>query len=171
MTKITRSIFPTWQNVIAILCALVLASGDTMLYAQTAQQQDTSTEEAAPPIPNDQLDDLVAPIALYPDPLLSQVMVASTYPLEIVEAQQWLQRNPGLSGQQLTEAARAQNWDASVQALVAMPDVLGKLNQDLQWTTTLGNAFLAQQSDVMAAVQQMRGRAQANGRLSTTTQQ
>jgi hypothetical protein len=118
-----------------------------------------------------QLDDLVAPIALYPDALLSQVLVASTYPLEVVEAQQWLQRNGNLKGQQLTEAARQQNWDASVQAMVAFPDVLTMLNQDVQWTTALGNAFLAQQSDVMAAVQRMRARAQANGRLSTTAQQ
>src|ERR1039458_10264332 len=78
----------------------------------------------------EQLDDLVAPIALYPDPLLSQVLVASTYPLEVVEAQQWLQRNGSLRGQQLTEAARQQNWDASVQAMVAFPDVLTTLNQD-----------------------------------------
>ena len=119
----------------------------------------------------EQLDDLVAPIALYPDALLSQVLVASTYPLEVVEAQQWLQRNGNLKGQQLTEAARQQNWDASVQALVAFPDVLAKMNQDVQWTTALGNAFLAQQSDVMAAVQGMRARAQSNGRLSSTPQQ
>ena len=119
----------------------------------------------------EQLDDLVAPIALYPDPLLSQVLVASTYPLEVVEAQQWLQRNGSLRGQQLTEAARQQNWDASVQALVAFPDVLAKMNQDVQWTTALGNAFLAQQSDVMAAVQGMRTRAQANGKLFSTAQQ
>ena len=117
-----------------------------------------------------QLDDVVAPIALYPDPLLSQVLVASTYPLEVVEAQQWLQRNGNLKGQQLTDAARQQNWDASVQAMVAFPDVLTMLNQDVHWTTALGNAFLAQQSDVMAAVQRMRARAQANGRLSTTPQ-
>src|SRR5271157_1644086 len=118
-----------------------------------------------------QLDDLVAPIALYPDPLLSQVLAASTYPLEVVEAQQWLQHNGNLKGQQLTDAARQQNWDASVQAMVAFPDVLTMLNRDVQWTTALGNAFLAQQSDVMAAVQRMRARAQANGKLSTTRQQ
>jgi hypothetical protein len=122
-------------------------------------------------LPAEQLNDLVAPIALYPDALLSQVLVASTYPLEVVEAQQWLQRNGSLKGQQLTEAARQQNWDASVQALVTFPDVLAKMNQDVQWTTALGNAFLAQQSDVMAAVQGMRARAQSNGRLSTTPQQ
>ena len=118
-----------------------------------------------------QLDDLVAPIALYPDPLLSQVLVASTYPLEVVEAQQWLQRNGNLRGQQLTDAARQQNWDASVQAMAAFPDVLSMLNQDVQWTTALGNAFLAQQADVMAAVQRMRARARSNGRLNTTPQQ
>jgi uncharacterized membrane protein YgcG len=119
----------------------------------------------------DQLDDLLAPIALYPDPLLSQVLVASTYPLEVVEAQQWLQRNGGLQGQALMDAARQQNWDASVQAMVAFPNVLATMNQDVQWTTALGNAFLAQQSDVMAAVQRMRARAQANGKLASTPQQ
>jgi len=119
----------------------------------------------------DQLDDLVAPIALYPDQLLSQVLVACTYPLEVVEAQQWLQQNNSLKGTQLMDAARQQNWDASVQALVAFPDVLGRLNQDVRWTTDLGNAFLAQQADVMTAVQRMRARAQANGRLSSSAQQ
>jgi len=118
-----------------------------------------------------QLDDLVAPIALYPDPLLSQILVASTYPLEVVEAQQWLQRSGNLSGQALVDAARQQNWDASVQAMVAFPNVLAMMNHDVQWTTALGNAFLAQQSDVMAAVQRMRARAQANGKLSSTPQQ
>src|ERR1039457_2876301 len=118
-------------------------------------------------LPAEQLNDLVAPIALYPDALLSQVLVASTYPLEVVEAQQWLQRNGNLKGQQLTEAARQQNWDASVQAMVAFPEVLTMLNQDVQWTTALGNAFLSQQPDVMAPVHRMRGRAQANGSVST----
>jgi hypothetical protein len=119
----------------------------------------------------EQLADLVAPVALYPDPLLSQVLVASTYPLEIVEAQQWLQRNGRLRGQQLMDAARQQNWDASVQGLVAFPDVVATLNQDVEWTAALGNAFLAQQSDVMDAVQRMRARARANGKLSSTPQQ
>jgi hypothetical protein len=119
-----------------------------------------------------QLDDLVAPIALYPDPLLGQVLVASTYPLELVEAQQWLQANGNnLHGPQLTDAARQQNWDASVQALVAMPDVLSKLTQNIRWTTDLGNAFLAQQADVMSAVQRLRARAQANGKLGSTPQE
>jgi len=118
----------------------------------------------------DQLNDLVAPIALYPDELLSQILVAATYPLEVVEAYQWKLRNPTLSGPALTQAAQQQNWDASVQALVMFPDVLKRLNDDVHWTTNLGNAFLAQQQDVMNAVQVMRQRAQQAGRLQSTPQ-
>ncbi len=122
-------------------------------------------------MPPQQLDDLVAPIALYPDPLLGQVLAASTYPLELVEAGQWMQQNGNLHGQDLINAARQQNWDPSVQALVAFPDVLAMLNRDVRWTTDLGNAFLAQQQDVMGAVQRMRVRAQANGRLKSNQQE
>jgi hypothetical protein len=119
----------------------------------------------------EQLDNLVAPIALYPDPLLGQILVASTYPLEVVEANQWLQRNRNLRGQELVNAAKQQPWDPSIQALVAVPDALARLNQDVRWTTDLGNAFLAQQAEVMTAVQRMRARARANDRLSTTPEQ
>jgi len=119
----------------------------------------------------DKLNNLVAPIALYPDPLLSQMLVASTYPLEVVEASQWLQRNSNLKGQALVNAAKEEPWDPSVQALVAIPDALDKLNQDIRWTTDLGNAFLSQQADVMNAVQQMRTRAQSSGHLRSTPQQ
>lgn len=122
-------------------------------------------------LPAQQLDNLVAPIALYPDPLLGQMLVAATYPVELVEAQQWLEANGNLRGAQLTDAARQQNWDASVQALVAIPDALTMLTQDIRWTTDLGNAFLAQQADVMNAVQRMRVRAQANGQLKSTPQE
>jgi hypothetical protein len=118
-----------------------------------------------------QISDLVAPIALYPDPLLTQVLAASTYPLELVEAEQWLQQNRSLSGTQLMAAARQQNWDPSVQALVAFPDVLKRLNSDIQWTADLGNAFLAQQADVMSAVQRLRVSAKANGHLGSSPQQ
>jgi hypothetical protein len=134
-------------------------------------------QDAPPPPPPgqtlspDQLQGLVAPIALYPDPLISQILVASTYPLEVVQAYQWLQRNPGLSGTALTEAASQQNWDPSVQALVPFPDVLKRLNEDVTWTTNLGNAFLAQQGDVMDAIQNMRQRAQQAGKLNTSPQQ
>jgi hypothetical protein len=149
------------------LCGLILGS---------AFAQDQPPPAPAPPPPDqtlapNQLDDLVAPVALYPDPLLSQLLVAATYPLEVVQAYQWLQRNPGIQGQALTQAAQQQNWDASVQALVMFPDVLKRLNDDVTWTTNLGNAFLAQEKDVMDAVQRMRAKAQQAGKLASTSQQ
>ncbi len=117
------------------------------------------------------MSNLVAPVALYPDNLLGQVLAAATYPLEITEAQQFVQQNSNLRGQQLMDAAKQQNWDPSVQAMVAFPDVLTMLSRDIRWTTDLGNAFLAQQSDVMNAIQGMRARAQQNGRLQSTPQE
>jgi len=138
------------------------------------QQPEAPPVGAPPPeqrLSPPQLEDLVAPIALYPDNLLSQILVASTYPLEVVEAQQWLQQNRNSTGQNLTNAAQRQNWDPSIQALVVFPDILARLNQDIRWTTDLGNAFLAQQADVMAAVQQLRARAQANGKLRSGPQE
>jgi uncharacterized membrane protein YgcG len=155
-------------------CIPLLAAG-VMLAQQPAppEQAPAQAPMQAPAqvLSPEQLDNLVAPVALYPDALLSQMLVAATYPLEVVEAGQWLQQNRNLQGQQLVDAARQQNWDPSVQAMVAFPEVMTRMNQDVQWTTALGNAFLAQQSDVMAAVQRMRARAQANGKLSSTAQQ
>jgi len=119
----------------------------------------------------EQLDNLVAPIALYPGRLLSQVLVAATYPIEVVEAAQWLQQNGNLRGSQLVDAAREQNWDASIQALVVFPDVLNRLNSDIRWTTDLGNSFLAQQAEVMNAVQNMRARARSEGKLNSNPQE
>src|SRR5579884_1293505 len=118
-----------------------------------------------------ELNNLVAPIALYPDMLLSQVLAASTYPAEIQQAEQWVQSNPGLRGRDLVEAAKQQNWDASVQALVAFPDVMTLLTRDIQWTTALGNAFLAQQADLMDAIQRLRASARDSGRLIDSAQQ
>ena len=132
---------------------------------------------SAPPSPPaqalspDQLDTLVAPVALYPDALLSQVLVAATYPLEVAEAPQWLQQNRNLQGQQLMAAAREQNWDPSIQALVAFPDVINLLSSNIRWTTDLGNAFLSQQADVMSAVQRMRAQAKAAGKLNSNAQE
>ncbi len=156
-----------------ILAAAILAVSSLSM----AQEQVSPAEvgnralSQAPVLTSAQLGDLVAPIALYPDALLSQVLVASTYPLEVVQAQQWLRRNEQLAGRQLMDAARLQPWDASVQGLIAFPDALATLNEDIQWTTALGNAFLAQESDVMAAVQQLRARAEARGTLSSGAQQ
>ena len=161
-------------RLIAGLCTLALLPGDawamglspTRVQEQAAPASDQSNQLSA-----DELDSLVAPIALYPDPLLAQVLAASTYPIEIMELQQWLQKNPGLTGQALADAVKQQNWDPSIQALAALPDVVKRLANDIQWTTNLGNAFLAQQSDVMAAVQRMRQKAQAKGTLQSTSQQ
>lgn len=145
--------------------------------SQTYQYQSQPYQPPAAPAPAAQrlspqeLSNLVAPIALYPDMLLSEVLAASTYPLELVQAGQWMQGNPGLHGQALVDAAKQQNWDPSVQALVAFPEVMDLLTRDVQWTTDLGNAFLSQQADVMDAIQQLRASARANGRLTDTPQQ
>ena len=156
--------------VFALLCAVTIVRAQEQSYP-TSEQQSQAQPAPQQVWSSEQLDNLVAPIALYPDPLLGQILVASTYPLEVVEANQWLQQNRNLRGQELIDAAKRQPWDPSVQALVAVPDALAKLNQDIRWTTDLGNAFLSQQADVMSAVQRMRARAQENGRLSSTPQQ
>jgi uncharacterized membrane protein YgcG len=153
---------------LSIAFAGVLLAAGLRLTAQDAAPPD---QQSAPLLSPQQLDNLVAPIALYPDSLLSQVLVASTYPLEVTEAAHWLQQNSGLQSQQLTDAARGENWDASIQALVAFPDVLNRMSADIRWTTDLGNVFLAQQGDVMSAVQRMRARAREAGRLNSNAQQ
>jgi hypothetical protein len=156
------------RQLLGIICALALLSAGVGL-----AQQPPPPEQAPPPqgpvqpLSPDQLANLLAPIALYPDALLSQILVAATYPLEVVEAGQWLQQNRNLQGAQLVDAARHQNWDPSVQALVVFPDVVNRLNSDIRWTTDLGNAFLAQQADVMAAVQRLRAQASQAGKLKS----
>jgi len=156
------------RQVLAVTCALLVLSAGAVF----AQQPPLPAEQAPPqgpaqPLSPDQLANLVAPIALYPDALLSQILAASSYPLEIVEAGQWLQQNRNLQGAQLVDAARQQNWDPSVQALVVFPDVINRLNSDIRWTTDLGNAFLAQQADVMATVQRLRAQASQAGKLKS----
>lgn len=136
-----------------------------------AKSQQGRASVAATKIPAEQLDSLVAPIALYPDPLLAQTLAASTYPLEVIQLQQWLQKNKNLKEKELADAVAKQTWDPSVQALAALPEVVNRLANDVQWTADLGNAFLAQQPDVMDAVQRMRKKAQDNGQLKTTEQQ
>src|SRR6266567_4186218 len=160
-------------SVIAVVCAALLSSISSVALAQTpqAQSQVMTTTKEAPKIPNDQLDSLVAPIALYPDQLLSQTLVASTYPLEIIQLQQWIEKNKNLKDKALASAVEKQNWDPSIQAMAAFPDVVQRLADNVQWTTDLGNAFLAQESDVMDAVQQMRAKAQSKGTLKTSAQQ
>src|SRR5271165_1816524 len=131
----------------AIICIVALVPGSAALAATQTQLPDAPSAQAAAPIPADQLDSLVAPIALYPDPLLSQVLVASTYPLEVIQLQQWLAQHKGLNEKQLADAVKKQDWDPSIQGLAALPDVVKLLAENIKWTTDLGNAFLAQQND------------------------
>ena len=113
----------------------------------------------------------MAPIALYPDPLLAQTLVASTYPLEIIQLQQWMAKHPGLKDKALADSVAKQPWDPSIQSMAVVPDVVKRLADDIQWTTELGNAFLAQQDDVMDAVQAMRKKAMDKGALTSNEQQ
>ena len=148
----------------ALMCSVLLVAGGSQSEAQAQEQKPAAaTEEPAPKIPNDQLDSLVAPIALYPDPLLAQVLAASTYPLEVIQLNQWLGKHKDLKDKALADAVQKEGWDPSVQGLAGLPDVVKRLTDDIKWTTDLGNAFLAQQSDVMDAVQRMRIKAKDKG--------
>jgi hypothetical protein len=158
-------LFATWpQN--------LLAYQDPQATAPPAQ---ASTQ--APPAPpytqqtTAQLQQLVAPIALYPDSLVAQILAASTFPEQVVEADRWLQANPDLKGDALAKAVDQQPWDPSVKALAAFPSVLGNMDKNLSWTSSLGDAYYNQQQDVMDAVQVMRKRAEDAGNLKTTPQQ
>jgi hypothetical protein len=171
----------------AVLSGLLAApmgcsSSDTPPPPQPASAAAASQTAAARPAPQagadesvklkkEQLEALVAPIALYPDPLLAQCLVASTYPLDVIAAQQWLGQNSSLKGDALVKAAEQQKWDPSVQGLVVIPDALKRLSEDIKWTTDLGDAFLAQENDVMDAVQSLRAKAKDGGKLQTTEQQ
>jgi hypothetical protein len=168
------------MRALTFVLAFALASAPQLLRAadtaapQAAAPQAAETQAAeAQPKLLDQgaLDQLVAPIALYPDTLLAQVLMASTYPLEVVQAARWQTANKKLKGDKLQQAVDKQDWDASVKALVTAPNVLSMMNDQLDWTTDLGNAVLAQQADVMDAVQRLRAKAQENGKLATTKQQ
>jgi hypothetical protein len=163
-----------FHSMIAIIGLAFVSSGSSA-FAQQAQSQvmntTTSDTEEAPKLASGELDSLVAPIALYSDPLLAQTLAASTYPLEVIQLQQWMDKNKNLQGKALADAVAKQPWDPSVQGLVEFPDVVQRMAGNVQWTTDLGNAFLAQQSDVMDAVQRMRAKAQGTGNLKTSAQQ
>ncbi len=145
--------------------ALVLAAGPRSLFAQAPPMPTYVPESAV------ELQQLVAPIALYPDSLVAEILAASTYPEQVVEADRWLQAQGGLTGEALAQAVDQQPWDASVKALTAFPPVLGNMDRNLSWTSSLGDAYYNQPQDVMAAVQVMRQRAQAAGNLLSTPQQ
>src|SRR5277367_3963904 len=175
MSPVRETLATKFWHVIAVICIVAILPGDTLaeLPSFQAQSPSASAKAQAPPtkIPPDQLDSLIAPIALYPDPLLAQTLAASTYPLEIIQLHQWLEKHPTLKDKALADAVAKEPWDPSVQALAGLPDVVKRLANDIQWTTDLGNAFLAQQTDVMDAAQRMRKKAQDKGNLKSTEQQ
>jgi hypothetical protein len=152
--------------------SLILANGQRA----EAQAQPSPAPAAAPAqsqqlLSTAQLDQLLAPVALYPDALLADIMMASTYPLEVVQADRWAKDHQSLKGDALGTALQAQSWDKSVKSLVITPDVLTMMSTKLDWTQKLGDAVLAQQTDVMDSVQRLRAKAQANNKLQTTKQQ
>ena len=125
----------------------------------------------AKPFKQEELEQMLAPIALYPDSLLTQILMASTYPLEIVQADRWGKQNKDMKGDTFAKALEAQPWDPSVKSLVNFPQVLAMMSEKLDWTTKLGDAFLAEQKDVMDTIQKLRKKAQAEGNLKTTKEQ
>jgi uncharacterized protein DUF3300/endosialidase-like protein len=136
-----------------------------------AVAQQPATTPTQPLLKPAELDQLLAPIALHPDPLLSEILIASTYPLEVVQADRWAKSNKTLKDDALTAALAKQSWDDSVKSLVQVPSVLAMMSEQLDWTQKLGDAVLAQQADVMDTIQRLRARARANGKLESTKQQ
>jgi uncharacterized membrane protein YgcG len=162
--------------------ALVFATLPQNLWAYQDQDAAAPAQDAAAPAEDaaapaytqqtaEQLQQLVAPIALYPDSLVAQILAGSTFPEQVVEADRWVQAHPDLKGEDLGKAVDEQPWDPSVKALTAFPSVLGNMDKNLSWTSSLGDAYYNQQKDVMDAVQVMRKKAQDAGNLKTTPQQ
>ncbi|MGB8341023.1 MAG: DUF3300 domain-containing protein [Chthoniobacterales bacterium] len=161
-----------FRRAFVLFPAVLLLTGQPAAFGNETDETAPASETVeAPKIPGDQLDSLVAPIALYPDPLLAQTLAASTYPIEIMQLQQWLDKNKDLKDQALADAVAKQPWDPSVQAMAAFPEVAQRMAENIQWTSDMGNAFLAQQQDVMSAVQRMRAKAESTGALKTGEQQ
>src|SRR4026207_757088 len=154
----------------ALVLTLLPLNTTAVLGQEVAETADAASEKQEL-LNAGELDQLVAPIALYPDSLLAQVLIASTYPLEVVQADRFANSNKGLKGEKLQAALGKQDWDASVKALVSTPTVLAMMNDKLDWTEKLGDAVLAQQADVMDAVQRLRSAAQTNGKLESNKQQ
>jgi hypothetical protein len=154
------------RNVLARGASIALV---LLLAAPPAPRAQTGADSR--PFKPEQLEQIVAPLALYPDPLLAQIMMASTYPLEVVQAARFAQANPNLKDAALNEELKKQTWDDSVKALVSFPEVLAMMDSQLEWMQKLGDAVLAQQKDVMDAIQRLRAKAQAAGNLTSTEQQ
>ena len=165
----------------ALAAALMLAFAPSMAeQTQTAASSGVSAattpgggavKSATKTFSQQDLDQLLAPIALYPDDLLAQMLMASTYPLEVVQAARWVKDNPKVTGKALEDTMAKQSWDPSVKSLTAVPQVLQQMNDKLDWMQKLGDAFLAQKDDVMATVQSLRAKAVAAGNLKSTDEQ
>lgn len=154
-----------------LLVLLLVAPPGLLAQDSKAGAPASEANEAAPQFKPEELDQMLAPIALYPDSLLAQVLMAATYPLEVVQAARWVNDNKDLKDDQLGNALEKKDWDPSVKSLVPFPQVLSMMNEKLEWTQKLGDAFLAQQADVMDSVQRLRAQAQAAGNLKTTPEQ
>ena len=163
--------------IFAVSCAVALAMSPVIVFACPraslwAQDQTPAPEQPQPAqLTPEQLQELVAPIALYPDALVAQILAASAYPTQIVEADRFLQQNPGFQGEALGAEVDKQDWDPSVKALTQFPSVLAHMDKNLAWTSALGDANINQSADVMNAIQFMRQKAQEAGNLSNTPQQ
>ena len=151
-----------FMKLVAVTLVMLLTLPVT-LFAQEPQGKVTFSQA--------ELEQILAPIALYPDDVLAQILIASTYPLEIVQADRWAKQNSGLKGDALTAALEKQPWDPSVKSLVNFPQVLSMMSEKLDLTQKLGDAFLAQQQDVMKAIQTLRAKAEASGNLKSTKEQ
>jgi uncharacterized membrane protein YgcG len=160
--------------------SLVLASVQVGCASQAPQADTQPAAEVVPPSSSeavqvaqspDELNQLVAPIALYPDALVAQIVAAASYPTEVVEAERWILQNSGLKGEELAKAADSQSWDPSVKALIQFPSVLATMDKNLSWTSALGEAYVNQPQNVLDAVQVMRQRAQQAGNLKSTPQE
>ena len=151
--------------------AVAMAQSATPTQGASTQGTAPAQSTAEAPLRQEELEQLLAPIALYPDSLLAQVLMASTYPLEIVQAARWLKANPKVTGKALEDAMQKQRWDPSVKSLTAMPQVLEMMDAKIDWTQKLGDAFLAQQAQVMQTVQALRAKASAAGNLKSTPEQ
>jgi hypothetical protein len=150
------------------LMVALLAFAPGSLAQQPAQ---TTQAPQSASFSQEELDQILAPIALHPDPLIAQILMASTYPLEVVQADRWAQQNKSLKGDAVTAALEKQDWDPSVKSLVAFPQVLTMMSEKLDWTQKLGDAFLADQKKVLDTIQSLRAKAQASGNLKTTKEQ
>jgi len=142
-----------------------------VLPPQQTQAQDSGYLDPSEKYSREELSQMLAPIALYPDALLSQVLMASTYPIEVIEADRWVRRNPELKGETLDAALLDKYWDPSVKAICHFPSILALMSERITETTKLGNAFLAQEDEVMDIVQELRAKAYAQGNLTTTSEQ